>query len=64
MEKFYSNFPIKGKPLLTRMAAELFGTNQGFPIDKARRELGYKPSVDFYEGMNNVKIWLHQIGLA
>jgi nucleoside-diphosphate-sugar epimerase len=64
MEKFYSNFSIKGKPLLTRMAAELFGTNQGFPIEKARRELGYKPNVDFYEGMDNVKIWLHQIGLA
>ncbi len=64
MEKFYSNLSIKGKPLLTRMAAELFGTNQGFPIEKARRELGYKPNVDFYEGMDNVKIWLHQIGLT
>jgi len=62
MEKIYGVLPIKGRPLLTRMAAELFGTNQGFPINKARRELGYKPEVDFDEGMRRVEIWLHQIG--
>jgi len=62
MEKFYSNFSIKGKPLLTRMAAELFGTNQGFPIEKERRELGYKPKVGFDEGMYRVKMWLEGIG--
>jgi len=62
MEKIYSVLPIKGRPLLTRMAAELFGTNQGFPINKARRELGYKPEVDFDEGMRRVEVWLRQIG--
>ncbi len=63
MEKYYSHFPIKGKPLLTRMAAELFGTNQGFPIEKARRELGYDPKVGFGEGMYRVKMWLEGIGI-
>lgn len=43
MEKIYGVLPFKGCPLLTRMAAELLGTNQGFSINKARRELGYEP---------------------
>ena len=53
--------PIKGRPLLTRMAVELFGTNQGFPINKAHQDLGYKPEVDFEEGMRRVEVWLRQI---
>lgn len=62
MEKIYGILRIKTRPLLTRMAVELFGTNQGFSIDKARRELGYEPKVDFDEGMRRVDVWLHQIG--
>lgn len=61
MEKIYSTMRIKTRPLLTRMAVELFGTNQGFSIDKARRELGYEPKVDFEEGMRRVEVWLNQI---
>jgi len=60
MEKLYRILPIKGHPLLTRMAAELFGTNQGFPINKARQELGYEPEVDFDEGMHRVEVWLNK----
>jgi nucleoside-diphosphate-sugar epimerase len=62
MEKTYGALRIKTRPLLTRMAAELFATHQGFPIDKARRELGYEPQVDFEEGMRRVQDWLRQIG--
>ena len=62
MEKTYGAVRIKTRPLLTRMAVELFGTNQGFSIDKARRELGYEPKVDFDEGMRRVEVWLRQIG--
>jgi nucleoside-diphosphate-sugar epimerase len=62
MEKIYGTLRIEARPLLTRMAAELFGTDQGFPIDKARRELGYEPEVDFDEGMHRVEVWLRQIG--
>jgi nucleoside-diphosphate-sugar epimerase len=62
MEKTYGALRIGTRPLLTRMAAEVFGTHQGFPIDKARRELGYKPKVGFDEGMRRVEAWLHQTG--
>jgi len=62
MEKVYGALRLRSRPLLTRMAAELFGTDQGFPIDKARRELGYTPEVDFDEGMRRVAAWLRDLG--
>jgi nucleoside-diphosphate-sugar epimerase len=61
MEKIYGALRIQSRPLLTRMMVELFGTNQGFSIDKARRELGYEPRVSFEEGMAQVEVWLRQI---
>jgi len=61
MEKVYGVLRIQSRPLLTRMMVELFGTDQGFPIDKARRELGYEPRVNFDEGMSHVEEWLRQI---
>ena len=60
MEKAYGVLRLDSRPLLTRMAVELLGTHQGFPIDKARRELGYQPSVQFDEGMRRVEEWLSQ----
>ena len=62
MEKTYGALRIEARPLLTRMAVELFGTHQGFSINKARRELGYEPKVGFEEGMRRVEVWLRQIG--
>ena len=62
MEKVYAARKSEQRPLLTRMAVDLFATNQGFPIMKARRELGYEPLVDFHEGMERVELWLREIG--
>ena len=62
LEKIYGILRIKTRPLLTRMAVELFGTNQGFSIEKARCELGYEPKVDFDEGMRRVDEWLRRTG--
>ncbi len=64
MEKTYGALRIETRPLLTRMAAELFGTHQGFSINKACQELGFEPKVGFNEGMHRVEIWLHQTGSA
>ena len=61
LEKAYGALHIKSRPLMTRMTAELFGTNQGFSVNKARRDLGYEPEIDFDEGMCSVAMWLHQI---
>jgi len=62
MEKTYKALRNETRPLLTRMTVELLGTDQGFSINKARRELGYEPKVGFDEGMHQVEIWLRQIG--
>ena len=58
----YGALRIANRPLLTRMAVELVGTDQGFSIEKAQRDLNYTPNVDFEEGMQHVKDWLLQIG--
>ncbi|MCP4537435.1 MAG: NAD-dependent epimerase/dehydratase family protein [Chloroflexi bacterium] len=60
MEKAYGTLRIKSRPLLTRMAVELLGTDQGFSIEKARQELGYKPEVNLDEGIRQVEAWLRQ----
>jgi nucleoside-diphosphate-sugar epimerase len=62
LEKIYGLLRIETRPWLTRMVAEVLSTNQGFSIDKARRELGYEPQIDFDEGMRRVEAWLRQIG--
>ena len=41
---------------------ELVGTDQGFSIEKAQRDLNFTPNVGFEEGMQHVKDWLLQIG--
>jgi nucleoside-diphosphate-sugar epimerase len=62
MEKTYSALGIETRPLITRMVAEVFGTHQGFTIDKAYQELGYEPRIGFDEGMHCVERWLRQRG--
>lgn len=64
MEKAYGGFKIKSRPLLTRLAAELFGTDQGYSINKARQELGYEPKVHFDEGISITEAWLRESGLV
>jgi nucleoside-diphosphate-sugar epimerase len=64
MERAYGALRIDTRPLLTRMAVELWSTDQGFPIEKARRELGYEPQVGFDEGMRRVEAWLREVNAA
>ena len=59
----YGPLAVKSRPLLTRMAVELVGTDQGFSIEKAQKELNYTPKVDFENGMQLVENWLKRIGI-
>ena len=63
MEGSYRLLKINHRPLLTRMAVELFSTDQSFPVEKARNELGYRPRVDFDEGLERVEAWLRETGV-
>ena len=62
LEKIYGALAIKNRPLLTRMAVELIGTDQGFSTEKTQKQLNFAPKVDFEEGMQHINDWLLQIG--
>jgi nucleoside-diphosphate-sugar epimerase len=61
MEAAYGALHVETRPLLTRLIVEVFGTHQGFAADKARRELGWAPTVGFDEGMRRVEAWLRDV---
>ncbi len=50
------------RPLLTRMAVEFLGTHQSFPIERAKRELGFQPRVLLGEGLERIGAWLVEEG--
>jgi nucleoside-diphosphate-sugar epimerase len=60
MERWGALTRSKKRPLLTRMAVELVGTHQDFPIERARSELGFEPKVFLEEGLQRSKAWLDQ----
>jgi nucleoside-diphosphate-sugar epimerase len=47
-------------PRLTRAGLKLLGLNLDFSIDKARRELDYRPRYTFDEGMRATAAWYQQ----
>lgn len=61
-ESYYHMVGRTQRPPMTRMMVELMGTDQDFPIDKARKEIGYRPRVSFEEGMRHTGDWLRQEG--
>lgn len=48
----------ESRPLLTRMAVELFTADQNFSIDKAHDELGYRPSGSAVDAMDDLVLWM------
>ena len=42
---------------MTRLGVKLFGTDNQQAIDKARRELGYRPLVSLHEGISLAAAW-------
>ena len=62
-EAWYGLRGLTDRPPQTRMLVEQMGTDQDFPIDKAREQLGYRPRVDFEEGMRHTADWLYQSGI-
>ena len=50
------------RPLLTRMAVEFVGTHQACAIERARRELDFRPQVFLADGLERVARWLRESG--
>ncbi|HKE13330.1 MAG TPA: NAD-dependent epimerase/dehydratase family protein [Kofleriaceae bacterium] len=57
-EGAYGLLRRQSRPLLTRHSVYLLGRDQGFPIDKARQELGFRSVVGFDEALQRTLSWL------
>jgi nucleoside-diphosphate-sugar epimerase len=51
---------LPGRPLLTRNAVYLLCRNQEYPIEKAKCDLGFSPTVSFEEGVARTVNWLRR----
>jgi nucleoside-diphosphate-sugar epimerase len=49
-------------PVLTRFAVAALAGSRSYSIEKAKRELGYKPSVDLEKGMKEMEDWVKLFG--
>ena len=54
--------PFGVEPPLFRRRADWFRQNRAFRIDKARRELGYRPAVDLSAGLARTGAWYRDHG--
>ncbi len=50
---------LKTRPLLSRQAVHVMGTDQSFSNRKARELLGWEPRVDYAGGLQATIAWLH-----
>jgi nucleoside-diphosphate-sugar epimerase len=48
------------QPIVTRLGVKLFGTDNRQAIDKARRDLGFMPWVNLYEGVRLAAAWYRE----
>jgi nucleoside-diphosphate-sugar epimerase len=52
--------PSRARPPITRLGVAFFGTENRYAIDKARRELGYRPQVPLREAVRITAAWYRQ----
>jgi 3beta-hydroxy-delta5-steroid dehydrogenase/steroid delta-isomerase len=62
MEFVYRARGSKKPPVLTRFAVAALAGSRSYSIEKAKRELGYAPSVDMEEGMREMEDWVKVLG--
>jgi 2-alkyl-3-oxoalkanoate reductase len=62
MEFVYRAKKSKTPPVLTRFAVAALAGSRSYSIGKARRELGYEPSVDIDDGMREMEDWVKLLG--
>ncbi len=60
LEGIYKLLGIEKRPLITREALNLVGSDNRIPIDRVKNELGYTPQVSYSEGLNHIKEYISQ----
>jgi nucleoside-diphosphate-sugar epimerase len=64
MEFTWKLFRIQMRPLLTTYTITNLGSRFRFSIDKAERELGWKPRITYREGFRQTMAWLKTLDVA
>ncbi|HLQ43147.1 MAG TPA: oxidoreductase, partial [Planctomycetaceae bacterium] len=64
MERLYRSLGQQEAPLLSSARIKFLALNLDYCIDKARRELGYVPAVDFADAMHTTIAWCRDAGLV
>ena len=64
MEFSWKLFKVKMRPLLTTYTVTNLGSRFRFSIDKAERELGWKPRITYREGFRQTMEWLKTLDIA
>ena len=60
LEGIWKFFGIQNRPLITREALNLTGSDNRIPIDRARQELGYTPAVSYAEGLKHTQSYIDE----
>lgn len=58
LEGIWKFLGIQSRPLITREALNLIGSDNRIPIDRVRNELGYTPQVSYAEGLKIIKEYI------
>ncbi len=58
LEGIYKLLGIEKRPLITREALNLVGSDNRIPIDRVKNELGYTPQVSYAEGLKRIKEYI------
>lgn len=62
METIFKLVKSKNPPVLTRFAVAALAGSRSYSIEKAKREIGYKPIVNMDEGLRQLADWIKGIG--
>jgi nucleoside-diphosphate-sugar epimerase len=60
LEGIWKFLNIQSRPLITREALNLIGSDNRIPIDRVRNELGYTPQISYAEGLKIIKEYIDQ----
>ncbi len=64
LENIYRFKGSRRPPAITRFAVAALAGNRCYSIEKARRELGFKPVVTYNEGLKKLEEWVKECGGA
>ncbi|MGB3365839.1 MAG: NAD-dependent epimerase/dehydratase family protein [Thermodesulfobacteriota bacterium] len=62
LEVIFKFTKSKKPPVLTKMAVAALSGSRSYSIEKARNDLGYQPSVDMDDGIEELRQWVEQLG--